>query len=267
MQFTRKGVFSVALLVVFFFFLAVATPVIEAADLKCSLPVLKNYKLVYESAAPACDFQATCVPLKVKTIQSKNCNYLGQDPAKSETIKSYRYTVCFNGKKSIISQPQPQPRPQPQPQPQPQPKPQPQPQPQPKPQPGSGQISLTADEQQMVDLVNQERAKNGLPALKVNYDLVKAARLKAKDMVSLNYFSHTSPTYGDPFTMLRQLGITYRTAGENLAGAPSVETAHRNLMNSSGHRANILNSSFTEIGIGVASGSQYGKIFVQEFTG
>jgi len=126
---------------------------------------------------------------------------------------------------------------------------------------------LTADEQKMVDLVNSERKSAGLPALKVNPDLVRIARLKAEDMIENNYFSHTSPTYGSPFDLMSQFGISYRTAGENLAGAPTVESAHENLMNSSGHRANILNSSFKEIGIGVVDGSQYGKIFVQEFIG
>ncbi len=147
---------------------------------------------------------------------------------------------------------------------QPQPKPQPQPQPQPQPAPVKG---LTADEQRMVELVNQERAAAGLPALKVNLELVKVARLKAQDMVANNYFSHTSPTYGSPFAMMKQFGITYRTAGENLAGAPNMEMAHKNLMNSPGHRANILNTSFTQMGIGVAEGSPYGKIFVQMFIG
>jgi len=256
MQFTRKGVFLAALLAVFFFFLAVAPPAIQAADFQCQLPAVRNCTLVFESMAPVCGSQATCVPLVVKTVQAENCSYL----VKGNDSQKYRFTIYFNGKKTIIT-----PQPQPQPQPQLQPQPQFQPEPQSQPQLGPGQIELTADEQKMVDLVNQERAKNGLPALKVNFELVKVARLKAKDMVDLNYFSHTSPTYGDPFAMMRQFGITYLAAGENLAGAPSVETAHQNLMNSPWHRANILNSSFTEIGIGVVSGSQYGKIFVQEF--
>jgi len=126
---------------------------------------------------------------------------------------------------------------------------------------------LTADEQEMVDLVNSERKRAGLSPLKVNLDLVKVARLKGEDMIENSYFSHNSPTYGSPFNMMSQFGISYMTAGENLAGAPTVESAHENLMNSAGHRANILNSSFKEIGIGVVEGSQYGKIFVQEFIG
>ncbi|MFZ5591659.1 MAG: CAP domain-containing protein [Bacillota bacterium] len=139
------------------------------------------------------------------------------------------------------------------------------------PAPGSGSSTpvagLTADEQKMVDLVNAERAAQGLAPLKVNLELTRVARLKAKDMIDNNYFSHTSPTYGSPFDMMKQFGITYRTAGENLAGAPDVNTAHTNLMNSPGHRANILNASFKEVGIGILPGSVYGKIFVQMFIG
>lgn len=127
--------------------------------------------------------------------------------------------------------------------------------------------ALTPDEQRMVELVNAERARYGLPALKTNPQLVQLARLKAKDMVENNYFSHTSPTYGSPFEMMRAFGVTYSFAGENLAGASTVEAAHQALMNSPGHRANILNPNFKEVGIGVVPGSAYGKIFVQLFKG
>lgn len=130
-----------------------------------------------------------------------------------------------------------------------------------------GAAGLTAEEQRMLNLVNSERAKNGLSPLKANLKLTQVARLKAKDMIEKNYFSHTSPTYGSPFDMMRQFGVTYRTAGENLAGAPTVDTAHTNLMNSPGHRANILNSSFKEVGMGILSGGPYGKMFVQMFIG
>ncbi|MHB8158372.1 MAG: CAP domain-containing protein [Desulfocucumaceae bacterium] len=134
--------------------------------------------------------------------------------------------------------------------------------------PGTGTTSgLTADEQRMLSSVNAERVKNGLSALTPNLKLTGVARLKAKDLIDKNYFGHTSPTYGSPFDMMHQFGITYRTAGENLAGAPSVDTAHTNLMNSPGHRANILNSSFREVGIGVIDGGPYGKMFVQMFIG
>jgi len=162
-------------------------------------------------------------------------------------------------------QSQPQPNPWPHPQPQPEPRPQPQPEPQPQPQLPAGQ--LTADETQMFNLVNQERQRAGVRPLQIDMQLVKLARLKAQDMIDKGYFSHTSPTYGSPFEMMRSFGVTYRYAGENLAGAPTVGIAHRHLMNSPGHRANILNSNFTKVGIGVVDGGPYGKMFVQMFTG
>lgn len=133
--------------------------------------------------------------------------------------------------------------------------------------PGSVVSGLSADEQQMLNLVNQARSQNGLPALKANLELARVARIKSQDMVDNNYFSHTSPVYGSPFQMMKAFGITYRTAGENLAANSTVQAAHNALMNSPGHRANILNSSYTEIGIGVVSSPKYGKMFTQMFIG
>ncbi|MCF6411145.1 CAP domain-containing protein [Pseudalkalibacillus salsuginis] len=130
-----------------------------------------------------------------------------------------------------------------------------------------GEFQLTADEQKMVDLVNQERQKAGLAPLEVDPALTKMARAKSKDMIDNNYFSHNSPTYGSPFDMMKQFGITYNTAGENIAGNSSVEGAHTSLMNSDGHRKNILGSQYTKVGIGIVDGGQYGKMFSQEFTG
>lgn len=154
------------------------------------------------------------------------------------------------------------------------PAPVPSPAPDPKPAPlpdrgddGTSIAGLTRDEQAMLSLVNRERAARGIKQLKPNLQLTKIARLKARDMIAKGYFSHTSPTYGSPFAMLRQFGVSYRTAGENLAGAPTVTMAHENLMNSSGHRRNILNESFSEVGIGIVNGGPYGKMFVQLFTG
>ena len=119
----------------------------------------------------------------------------------------------------------------------------------------------------MVNLVNQARMGQGVKPLGVNMQLVALARAKSQDMVSKNYFSHTSPTYGSPFDMMNKAGIKYSTAGENLAGAATTESAHQNLMNSPGHRANILNPSYTQLGIGIASGSIYGNMFTQMFIG
>ncbi len=126
---------------------------------------------------------------------------------------------------------------------------------------------LTAMEQGMVDLVNQEREAAGLLPLKVDMRLVELARKKSQDMIDQGYFSHTSPTYGSPFDMMRAAGITYITAGENLAGAPTLGSAHKGLMDSDGHRKNILNSAFDHVGIGVVKGGAYGYMFTQMFTG
>lgn len=126
---------------------------------------------------------------------------------------------------------------------------------------------LTSMEQKMVTLVNQERTKAGLQQMKVDNTLVNLARKKSQDMIDKNYFGHTSPTYGSPFNMLKQAGVNYYTAGENLAGAGSVESAHSMLMASSGHRANILNSRFNYFGVGVANGGPYGNMFTQLFIG
>ncbi len=163
--------------------------------------------------------------------------------------------------------PEPEPETEPAPAPVPEPKPEPAPSPEPEPEVPSdpGMTRLTADEQLMFNLVNQERVKQGLNPLKIDMELVKLARLKSQDMVDLNYFSHQSPTYGSPFDMMRSAGISYRRAGENLAGSPTVERAHNSLMNSPGHRANILNSHYTHVGIGIVEGSRYGKIFTQMF--
>ena len=124
-----------------------------------------------------------------------------------------------------------------------------------------------ADEQEVFNLINQQRASNGLAALKVDSEVQRVARIKAQDMVNNNYFSHTSPTYGSPFDMLKSFGITYKSAGENIAGNSSNSAAVTAWMNSSGHRANILNESFNYTGVGVINGSKYGKIYVQMFMG
>ncbi|NLL70412.1 MAG: SH3 domain-containing protein [Epulopiscium sp.] len=124
---------------------------------------------------------------------------------------------------------------------------------------------LTADEREMFNLINQARKAQGLAPYTIDMDVVRVARIKAKDMVENKYFSHESPTYGSPFNMLKQFGISYRAAGENIAGNRSVQAAHDALMNSSGHRANILNSQYDRVGIGIVPDPRYGKVFVQMF--
>ncbi len=127
--------------------------------------------------------------------------------------------------------------------------------------------NLSADEQEVFNLINNQRTQNGLSALKIDSEVQKVARIKAQDMVNNNYFSHTSPTYGSPFVMLKSYKVSYNTAGENIAGNSSNSGAVNAWMNSSGHRANILNKSFNYTGIGVVNSPKYGKVYVQMFIG
>lgn len=134
------------------------------------------------------------------------------------------------------------------------------------PAPASPATSLNAQEQQMVDEINKERAAAGLTPLKVELRLAGLARTKAQDMKTNGYFSHTSPTYGTPFEMLKNAGIQYRSAGENIARNVSVDAAMAAFMSSDGHRKNILNPGYTHVGIGVvssSSGNYYVQIFAQ----
>lgn len=124
---------------------------------------------------------------------------------------------------------------------------------------------ISQDEQKLLSLCNAERKKAGAGMLEFDTNLLKVARVKAKDMVDNNYFSHQSPTYGSPFDMMKQFGIQFRAAGENIAGNRSVEGAFNAWMNSEGHRKNILNGDFTNAGFGIVSSPTYGKVLVQEF--
>lgn len=109
-------------------------------------------------------------------------------------------------------------------------------------------------QQEVVDLVNQERTNRGLNPLKFNSELSNVATVKSQDMIDKNYFDHTSPTYGSPFDMINQFGISYTAAGENIAmGQKSPQQVMDSWMNSPGHKANILSKDFTEIGVGIAS--------------
>ncbi len=132
---------------------------------------------------------------------------------------------------------------------------------------GTQTSNMNSDEKEIFDLINKQRTNNGLTALKHDNGVQRVARIKAQDMVDNNYFSHTSPTYGSPFDMLKNFKISYKTAGENIAGNSSNSSAVTAWMNSSGHKANILNSSFNYTGIGVVSSPKYGKMYVQLFIG
>lgn len=125
------------------------------------------------------------------------------------------------------------------------------------------QVDASAFAKKVAELVNQERAKAGLSPLKMDAALSNVALAKAADMSNNNYFDHTSPTYGSPFDMMKQYGISYNTAGENIAmGQRSPEEVMTQWMNSEGHRKNIMNPSFTTIGVGYTNG-----YWVQEFIG
>lgn len=132
---------------------------------------------------------------------------------------------------------------------------------------GSQTSTMTIDEKEVFNLINKQRTNNGLSALKVDSEVQRVAKIKAQDMVNNNYFLHTSPTYGSPFDMLKSFKVSYKTAGENIAGNSSNSGAVNAWMNSSGHKANILNSSFNYTGIGVVSSPKYGKVYVQMFIG
>ena len=126
---------------------------------------------------------------------------------------------------------------------------------------------MNNDEKEVFDLINKQRTNQGLKALKIDNEVQRVARIKAEDMVANNYFSHTSPTYGSPFDMLKSFKISYKTAGENIAANSSNSGAVNAWMNSSGHKANILNSNFNYTGIGVVKSPKYGKVYVQMFMG
>lgn len=119
-------------------------------------------------------------------------------------------------------------------------------------------------EKEVVRLVNEIRVQRGLQELTYNWELSRVARYKSQDMKDNRYFSHTSPVYGSPFQMMKNFGITYRSAGENIArGQRSPQEVVNAWMNSDGHRANILNPSFTQIGVGyVADGNYWTQMFI-----
>ena len=121
--------------------------------------------------------------------------------------------------------------------------------------------SVLSFEEEVVRLTNEKR---GLSALTINWELSRVARYKSQDMHDLGYFSHTSPTYGSPFDMMKSFGISYRAAGENIAKGQTTPAAVVNAWwNSEGHRQNMLNASFTQIGVGyVADGKYWTQMFI-----
>lgn len=127
--------------------------------------------------------------------------------------------------------------------------------------------ALTELERQMIEMVNNERSSKGLQTLAVDYGLVKTARIKSQDMIENSYFDHVSPKWGTMSELFASQGVTYHLAGENLAIAGKLDQAHRGLMNSPGHRMNLLNPPYTRIGIGIIQDAQRGLVITQHFAG
>ena len=127
---------------------------------------------------------------------------------------------------------------------------------------------FSKEQVEVLNLVNKERAAQGLKPLTLNKELSRVATLKSKDMNDKNYFDHTSPTYGSPFDMMKTFNISYKAAGENIAmGQRTPSEVMTDWMNSSGHRANILNSNFTELGVGIYKGANGTIYWTQMFIG
>jgi uncharacterized protein YkwD len=120
-------------------------------------------------------------------------------------------------------------------------------------------------EAQMLELVNRERTSRGLKPLQADPEMTMVARAHSKDMFERGYFAHENPDGKDPFQRMKAANVVFRTAGENLALAQTLEMAHTNLMNSPGHKANILQPAFGRLGIGVLDGGYYGLMISQEF--
>ena len=124
--------------------------------------------------------------------------------------------------------------------------------------------TVASYEAEVIRLINQIRQENGLRPLTANWELSRVARYKSQDMLDRGYFAHNSPTYGSPGRMIRAFGLSYRTAGENIAkGYTTPQAVVNGWMNSSGHRANILNASYTQIGVGyVPKGNHWTQMFL-----
>lgn len=126
---------------------------------------------------------------------------------------------------------------------------------------------LSTREKQMLTLLNRERTKRGLRPLTADSTLNRLAYLKSKDMVQRRYFSHISPTYGHPYTMLKRYRVPFRTFGENIGQGRSVTTIHYMFMASPSHRSAILNRTFNRVGIGIVSGPGSGITVTELFVG
>jgi uncharacterized YkwD family protein len=127
--------------------------------------------------------------------------------------------------------------------------------------------TTTSNEDMVLNLINKARRENGITELNKDATLANVAQIKSDDMVKNNYFSHTSPSYGTPFAMMQGFGISYKTAGENIAGNPSITKAVEAWLNSETHRKNILSNLYNYVGIGVTKSNTYGFVISTMFIG
>ena len=205
-------------------------------------------------------------------LVSKILNGKTYYPSKSPEVRVYRISKPdYNGyqpkpepspdpvpvPKPTPEKPAPNPQPKPEtPAPLPSPKPTPVPEPEPIPVPAPAK-DFSAMQTEMLGYINAARADDNLAPLTLDTALCNGAYLKSKDMAENNYFSHTSPTYGSPFAMMKNLGVTYWAAAENIAKNTSVKGAHNAFMNSTGHRQNILGSGYHKVGLGFYQEGNY----------
>lgn len=127
-------------------------------------------------------------------------------------------------------------------------------------------VTTTAQETEVIRLVNVQRSKAGLQQLKTNWQLCRAARYKSADMANKGYFAHNSPTYGTPFKMMESFGLRFSSAGENIAhGQKTPAEVMKAWMNSPGHKSNIMSGSYTEIGVGLAKNKSGVYYWTQQF--
>jgi uncharacterized YkwD family protein/spore coat assembly protein SafA len=127
-------------------------------------------------------------------------------------------------------------------------------------------VTTSAQENEVLRLVNIQRSNAGLQTLTMNWQLARCARYKSADMAQKGYFSHTSPTYGSPFQMMENFGLRFSSAGENIAyGQRTPAQVMNDWMNSSGHRANIMSRTYTQIGVGLARNSSGVCYWTQQF--
>lgn len=212
----------------------------------------------YQGTAVDCPTGQPTSDCKECACTPNSCLQTDCDDA-SCTQNSCKWDSC---KDANSCTPTPTPKPE---TPAPTPKPE-QPAPTPEPETPAPDQTFSEMQTQILNIVNKERAAQGLSALKLDEKLSKVATAKSQDMADLGYFSHTSPTYGSPFDMMKQFGVSYSTAGENIAkGQTTAEQVMRDWMNSEGHRANILNKNFEKLGVGIVKDASGRVIWTQMF--